>query len=159
MYAYYLHALFPLLDHVTLFVAFGGKWELDGKEWLFKESKGSIMVVSKYVTLSQITDILCVKFDVDQDSYGLKLEVFYKVGFPIIEIECDEDLSLFISKSSKTELLLCVTAVRKDDVAGGVGEEENNPDIKESPHGRKGRFSEGFLVHIKNRSCDMHAYC
>ena len=122
MYAYYLHASFSLLDQVRIFVAYDGKWEWDGKEWLFKDSKGSIMAVSKYVTLSQITDILCTKFDVDQDSYGLKLEVYYRVGFPwfpIIEIKCDEDLSLFISESSITKLPLCVTAVLKDDVAEG----------------------------------------
>ena len=69
------------------------------------------------------------------------MEVHYRVGspwFPIIEIECDEDLSLFISESSKTKLPLCVTPVLKDDVAEGVGQDEINPDIKEeSPHGRK----------------------
>ncbi|GJS25417.1 ankyrin repeat family protein [Tanacetum coccineum] len=58
----------------SVFVAYNGKWEWEGKELLFMESKGSIMVVSKYVTLSQITDILCTKFDVDRDSRGLKLE-------------------------------------------------------------------------------------
>ncbi|GKA52231.1 ankyrin repeat family protein [Tanacetum coccineum] len=138
MYAYYLHASFPLLEHVPVFVAYNGKWEWEGKELLFMESKGSIMVVSKYVTLSQITDILCTKFDVDRDSRGLKLEVYYRIGFPIIEIECDEDLSLFISESSKTKLLLCVTVVLKADVAEGVGQDEINPDIKEeSPHGLK----------------------
>nr|GEY30483.1 ankyrin repeat family protein [Tanacetum cinerariifolium] len=26
-------------DHVTLFVAYDGKWEYDGKEWFFKNSK------------------------------------------------------------------------------------------------------------------------
>ncbi|GKB09506.1 ankyrin repeat family protein, partial [Tanacetum coccineum] len=126
------------LEHVPVFVAYNGKWEWEGKELLFMESKGSIMVVSKYVTLSQITDILCTKFDVDRDSRGLKLEVYYRIGFPIIEIECDEDLSLFISESSKTKLLLCVTVVLKADVAEGVGQDEINPDIKEeSPHGLK----------------------
>ncbi|PWA83261.1 ankyrin repeat family protein [Artemisia annua] len=137
-------------DHVRVFVAYNGKWKWDGKEWLFENSKGSLMVVSKYVTLSQITDILNTKFNVDQDSCGLKLEVHYRFGspwFPIIEIEDDHDISAFISESSKTKLPLCVTPVLKDDVAEGVGQDEINPDIKEeSPHGRKDDSVERSLM-------------
>ncbi|PWA65999.1 ankyrin repeat-containing domain, PGG domain, Gag-polypeptide of LTR copia-type [Artemisia annua] len=110
-------------DHVRLLVAYNGKWRWDGKKWLFENSKGSIMVVSKYVTMSQITGRLYRKYFVDQSSYYLKLEVHYRGGspwFPVTEIQNNQDLSVFISESWKTKLPLCVTRVAKAVVIEGA---------------------------------------
>nr|GFC21730.1 ankyrin repeat family protein [Tanacetum cinerariifolium] len=77
------------------------------------------MLVSKDITLSQITDILIRELDVLEKKFRLKLEVQYKVGsldFPIIEIEDDDDLLVFISETLKTKIPLCVTRVLKDGV-------------------------------------------
>nr|GEY50605.1 ankyrin repeat family protein [Tanacetum cinerariifolium] len=102
--------------HVTLFVAYDGKWEYDDKEWFFKNSEGSMLVVPKHITLSEITDILYAKFDVDKFLYHLMLEVHW-IGspwYPSIKIQNDKDLSVFISETSKTKLPLCVTRLENN---------------------------------------------
>nr|GEZ94975.1 ankyrin repeat family protein [Tanacetum cinerariifolium] len=103
-------------DHVTLFVVYDGKWEYDNKEWFFKNSKGSMLVVPKHITLSEITDILYDKFNVNKLLYHLMLEVHW-IGspwYPVIKIKNDKDLSVFISETSKTKLPLCVTWLKKN---------------------------------------------
>ena len=129
----YLHPSFSVVDHVTVFVAYNGKWEYDRKEWFFKNSKSSIMVVPKHITLSEITDILYKQLKVDKKLYRLKLEVHYRTGspwFPVTEIQNNQDLSVFISVTSKTKLPLCVTQlydefanVVQDTISSGVDEE------------------------------------
>ncbi|GJT34828.1 ankyrin repeat family protein [Tanacetum coccineum] len=102
-------------DPVTVFVAYNGKWEYDGKEWFFKDSRGSQLVVSKHIKLSEITHILSNEFVVLTQFYRLKLEVHYRTGspwFPVTEIRNDQDLSVFISETSKTKLPLCVTLLK-----------------------------------------------
>ncbi|PWA38119.1 hypothetical protein CTI12_AA585010 [Artemisia annua] len=103
-------------DHVTIFVAYNGKWEYYRKEWFFVDFKSSIMVVPKHVTLSEITDILHKQFEADKEFCSLKLEVNYRTGspwFPVTEIQNDQDLWVFISETLKTKLPLCVTRVYK----------------------------------------------
>ncbi|GJY05162.1 hypothetical protein Tco_0371102 [Tanacetum coccineum] len=104
-------------DRVTLFVAYDGKWEYDSKEWIFKNSKGSMFVVPKHITLSEINEILYDKFYVNKWLYRLKLEVHWTGSpwFPLVEIQNDKDLSVFISETSKKELPLCVTRLKKDE--------------------------------------------
>nr|GEW88380.1 ankyrin repeat family protein [Tanacetum cinerariifolium] len=103
-------------DHVTVFVAYDEKWEYDGKEWFFKNSKGSMLVVPKHITLSEMTDILHDKICVNKLLYRLKLEVHWTGSpwFPVIEIQNDKDHSVFISETLKKELPLCVTRLKKD---------------------------------------------
>ncbi|GJW57405.1 hypothetical protein Tco_0104136 [Tanacetum coccineum] len=120
----YLHLSFSVLDHVTLFVAYDGEWEYDGKEWFFKNSESSIVVVPKRITLSEISDILYKQFKVNKELYHFKLEVHYRTGspwFPVTKIQNNKDLSVFISETSKTRLPLCVTRLKKDET--DVGEE------------------------------------
>nr|GEY68047.1 ankyrin repeat family protein [Tanacetum cinerariifolium] len=99
-------------DDVTLFVAYDGEWEYDSKEWFFQNSKCSVMVVPKHITLSETTDTLIKQFKVNKELYHLKLEVHYRTGSPwfhVTEIQNDKDLSVFISETSKTSLPLCVS--------------------------------------------------
>ncbi|GJR45346.1 ankyrin repeat family protein [Tanacetum coccineum] len=101
-------------DRVTIFVAYNGHWEYDGKEWLFENSKSSIMVVSKRITLSEITNLLKEQLSHNKMFGRLILEVHYRTGspwYPVTEIQNNEDLSVFISETSKTKLPLCVTRV------------------------------------------------
>ncbi|PWA81682.1 ankyrin repeat family protein [Artemisia annua] len=120
-------------DHAIVFVAYNGKWEYDDKEWFFKNSRSSIMVVPKHVTLTEITGILYKQLKVNKKLYRLKLEVHYRTGspwFPVTEIQNNQDLSVFISVTSKTKLPLCVTQIYdeftnvvQDRVTSGVDEE------------------------------------
>nr|GEU87973.1 ankyrin repeat family protein [Tanacetum cinerariifolium] len=126
----YLHPSFSVLDHVTIFVAYDGKWEYDGKDWFFKNCKSLIMVVPKRITLSEITHILNKQFEVNKELHHLKLEVHYKTGsiwFPITEIRNNQDLSVFISEASKAKLPLCVT--RLDDADAKVVGERRKDDV------------------------------
>ncbi|GKF13923.1 hypothetical protein Tco_0055385, partial [Tanacetum coccineum] len=114
----YLHQSFSVLDSLTVFVAYNGKWEYDDKEWFFKNSKSETIFVPKHITLSDIIDILSDKFKVDEKLYRLKLEVHYRTGspwFPVTHIFKDEHLSVFISETSKTKVPLCVTRLKKEE--------------------------------------------
>ncbi|PWA71150.1 ankyrin repeat family protein [Artemisia annua] len=129
-------------DHAIVFVAYNGKWEYDGKEWFFKNSRSSIMVVPKHVTLSEITGILYKQLKVNKKLYRLKLEVHYRTGspwFPVTEIQNNQDLLVFISVTSKTKLPLCVTQIYdeftnvvQDRVTSGVDEERRKDDKVEN---------------------------
>ncbi|PWA70848.1 DEAD-box ATP-dependent RNA helicase 28 [Artemisia annua] len=86
---------------ITIIVMIDCEW--DDKEWLFMNSKGSMIVVSKDVTLVQLTDNLHKKPQVSKESDSFKLEVRYKLATPwfsAAEIDGDEDLKTFISKYS-----------------------------------------------------------
>nr|GEY39000.1 ankyrin repeat family protein [Tanacetum cinerariifolium] len=75
-----------------------------------------MLVVPKHITLSDMIDILYEEFHVDKLLYRLMLEVHYRTEspwFPVIEIQNDNDLSVFISETSKTKLPLCVSRLKK----------------------------------------------
>nr|GFB98872.1 hypothetical protein [Tanacetum cinerariifolium] len=111
-------------DYATVFVAYNGTWELDEKGLIFKNSKSSTIFVPKRITLSDTTDILYKHLDVDKKLYRLKLEVNNETEWYRLcgnEIQNDFDLLEFISKTSETKLLLCVTQIYdaiSSDVAG-----------------------------------------
>lgn len=141
----YLHPLFSVVDHVTVFVAYNGKWEYDRKKWFFENSKSSIMVVPKHITFSEITDILHQQLKVNKRFYRLKLEVNYRTGsspwFPVIEVKNNQDLSVFISETAKTRLPLCVT--RLDEKFANVVQDKLSSGVDEER--RKGKFLKGLL--------------
>ncbi|PWA53839.1 ankyrin repeat-containing domain, PGG domain, Gag-polypeptide of LTR copia-type [Artemisia annua] len=132
-------------DDVAVFVAYNGKWEYEDKEWFFKNSRSSMIVVSKHITLSEITDNLIKQFKVDKEFYRLKLEVHYRTGspwFPVIEIQNNQDLSVFISETSKTKLPLCVT--RLDNKFENAVQYKDSSDVDEER--RKDARVENILI-------------
>ncbi|GKA54052.1 hypothetical protein Tco_0753001 [Tanacetum coccineum] len=131
-------------DNVTVFIAYDGKWEYDDdkERMIFKNSKSSTIFVPRCITLSEITDILYEHLDVDKKLYRLKLEVNHETErhrLSRIKIQSDFDLSEFISETSETKLLLCVTriydAISSDDAGERPKEEKGNIDIENNSLG------------------------
>ena len=143
---FFFFCFFFFLDStVSVFVAFNGVWELENRDWIFRDAENQVLPVEKGVTYEQLLDILYDELEVDKCVHDLKIEVLYTCLSQSVKptvIKNDRHVRAFIGLASKfVEKLipLCVTLVKK----GGIRNASASPSVI-----KKFNLKRKFLPHV-----------
>ena len=120
---------------VPVYVAFDGNWEMEDRNWVYKDAKSQVILVEKNVTYEQLKAILYGELELDSSVYEIKLEVRYEcpgTGCMPTVLTADKHVHAFITTSSRSVekmIPLCVTPVKKVGTSGSrsVNKEPNVP--------------------------------
>ena len=58
---------------VPVYVAFDGNWEMEDRNWVYKDAKSQVILVEKNVTYEQLKAILYGELQLDSSVYEIKL--------------------------------------------------------------------------------------